>query len=38
MSSKSELTKTIENQQAQITRLQQRFTGERFFFFFCHIH
>ena len=30
MSSKSELTKTIESQQSQITRLQQRFTGECF--------
>ena len=28
MSSKSELTKTIETQQAQITRLQQRLTGK----------
>ena len=29
MSSKSELTKTIETQQAQITRLQQRLTGKQ---------
>jgi hypothetical protein len=36
MSSKSELTKTIENQQAQIARLQQRFTGERLFFSFSY--
>jgi hypothetical protein len=35
MSSKSELTKTIESQQVQIARLQQRFTGEEFF---LHIH
>jgi hypothetical protein len=36
MSSKSELTKTIETQEAQITRLQKRLTGGLFFssFFF----
>ena len=29
MSSKSELTKTIENQQSRITRLEQRFGGQK---------
>ena len=29
MSSRSELTKTIENQQTRITRLEQRFAGQK---------
>ena len=32
MSTKSELTKTIQSQQERITRLEQRFAGERFSF------
>lgn len=34
MSSKSELTKTIDTQQAQIARLQQRLTGKSVLFMF----